>query len=262
MNVPPAGTRERWAWDYVLGADLEGKLAPPPVPVAFEEAPPPRRLGAPGRPPELCVAPKAQKSRGLGSARGRARQLHVFLHHELQAAELMAWAFLAFPDAPRDFREGLLRICLDEVRHMGLYRRHIEALGFAVGDFEVRDWFWERVPLAPDPAAFVAVMGLGFEGGNLEHARAFAERFRAAGDEEGARIQELVGREEVAHVRFGAEWFRRLRGELTFEAWCAALPPPLSPMLMRGLPLDREARARAGLPEAFLDELEAWKPGY
>jgi len=207
------------------------------------------------------VAARAAKSRGLGSPRGRARQLHVFLHHELQAAELMCWALLAFPDVPPALREGLLGICLDEVRHMDLYRTHIEALGFRVGDFEVRDWFWERVPRCGDAASFLAVMGLGFEAGNLEHARAFAARFRAAGDEEGARLQERVGREEIAHVRFGARWFRHLRGDLRFDDWCAALPPPLSPMLMRGPELDREARARAGMPEAFLDELEAWKPG-
>jgi uncharacterized ferritin-like protein (DUF455 family) len=124
----------------------------------------------------------------------------------------------------------------------------------------VRDWFWERVPSCPDPASFVATMGLGFESANLEHARSFAARFRSAGDVEGAEVQELVGREEVAHVRFGARWFTELTGGLTFDAWEHALPAPLSPMLMRGRPLDRDARSRAGFPAEFLDRLDAWKP--
>ncbi len=205
---------------------------------------------------------KAARTRGVGSPQSRARQLHVFLHHELQAAELMCWALLAFPDTPRAFREGLLRITLDEVRHMGLYRAHIESLGHHVGEFPVRDWFWERVPSCRLPEQFVAVMGLGFEGGNLEHARSFAARFRAAGDEEGAAIQERVAREEIAHVRFGAEWFRHFAGGLDFERWREALPEPLSPMLMRGKPLDREARSAAGLDDDFLDALESWTPGY
>jgi uncharacterized ferritin-like protein (DUF455 family) len=172
----------------------------------------------------------------------------------------MAWALLAFPSTPPAFRAGLLRIATDEVRHMGMYAAHIERLGHAVGEFPVRDWFWERIPSCPDPASFVATMGLGFESANLEHSRSFAFRFREAGDEEGARVQELVGDEEVAHVRFGATWFRELTGGLTFASWKAALPPPLSPMLMRGRPFQRDLRVRAGFPAEFLDELEAWTP--
>ena len=88
----------------------------------------------------------------------------------------------------------------------------------------------------------------------------FAARFREAGDEDGARVQEVVGREEIAHARFGARWFAELHGALTFDAWRGALPPPLSPMVMRGRPLQREARLRAGFPSAFLEQLDAWQP--
>jgi uncharacterized ferritin-like protein (DUF455 family) len=251
---------ERWAWDYVSSVTLAVKLVPPEVPSRWEDAPPVRRLASPGRPPELRVLDKATKTRGLRSAHGRARALHTFFHHELQAAELMAWAVLAFPAAPRDFRAGLVRIALDEIRHMHLYAAEIERLGFAVGQFPVRDWFWERIPRCREPASFVATMGLGFESANLEHSAAYAARFREAGDEEGARAQEIVALEEIAHVRFGARWFEVFTGSLDFDAWRAALPPPLSPTLMRGRTLDRAARRRAGIPEAFLDRLDAWTP--
>lgn len=261
---PEKGTVERWAWDYVLTTDLRTKLAPPELtePRCWEAAPPARRIEAPGRPPELRVTGRADKTRGLRAPSGRARAFHTFLHHELQAAELMAWALLAFPDTPLEFREGLLRIALDEVRHMRLYVEQIERLGYHVGAFPVRDWFWARVPACPDPASFVAVMGLGLESANLEHTASFAARFREAGDEEGARVQELVGLEEIAHVRFGVRWFAQFRGELDFERWAAALPEPLSPMLMRGRPLHRAARRKAGQDDLFLDELEAWKPTF
>ncbi len=62
-------------------------------------------------------------------------------------------------------------------------------------------------------------MSLGFEASNLDHTARFAEMFREAGDHEGAALQELVGAEEIAHVAFGAHWFRELSGELTFERW-------------------------------------------
>ena len=39
---------------------------------------------------------------------------HALANHELQAVELFAWALLAFPEAPADFRRGLLHILTDE----------------------------------------------------------------------------------------------------------------------------------------------------
>jgi len=256
---PREGTVERWALDYVRATTLAEKTSPPPPPDRWDELAPLRIL--PGRPPELRVVSKAKKTRGLQGEEGRARALHSFWHHELQAAELMAWAILAFPETPLEFREGLLRIARDEIRHMKIYAEQIERLGFRVGSFVVRDWFWERVPRVSTPAAFVAVMGLGLESANLEHAASFAARFREAGDEEGARAQEIVGREEIAHVRFGVTWFEALaKTALDFDTWRRALPPPLSPMLMRGTPLQRDARRKAGQPDRFLDELESWQP--
>jgi uncharacterized ferritin-like protein (DUF455 family) len=246
----------------VGAADLGVKLAPEAPPEAWEEDPPPRRIPAPGRPPQLEVMRRGVRARrgGLRGDKARARLVHAFLHHELQAAELMCWALLAFPGTPRAFREGLLRIALDEVRHMGLYAEHLAALGYRFGDFPVRDWFWERVPNVPSAAAYVAVMGVGFEGGNLDHAARFAVRFREVGDEFGATVQETVGREEIGHVRFAVMWFERFTGCNDFDAWARHLPEPLSPMLMRGDPVRADLRRRAGMSEEFVEEMIAWHP--
>ncbi len=262
---PPEGTLERWAWDHLHAADLAHKLAPPPPPDVIERDAPARRVMAPVRPRELVVAERAEKSPSPGALRDptqRARLFHTFLHHELQAAELMAWALLAWPDAPHAFRRGLVTVFEDEVRHMALYAEHLERLGARVGQWPVRDWFWQRVPSAPTPAHFVAAMGMGFEGANLDHCARFAAQLRAAGDDEGARRVETVGDEELPHVRFGLHWFRRFTGADDFATWERHLPPPLSPWLMKGPALDRGRRARAGFDEGFLDALEgyAWHP--
>jgi uncharacterized ferritin-like protein (DUF455 family) len=260
-----SGTLERWAYDYLTSTSLVHKLSLAPAPDAVCSS----RLTAcpelrPGRPPELATtwdkykAPKSAAA--LREPARRAHLLHTFLHHELQAAELMCWAILAFPDTPASFKKGLASICLDEIRHMRAYQAHIERLGFSTGAFGVRDWFWERAPSAPSALSFVALMGIGFEGGNLDHTQRFARMFREAGDERGAVLQEVVGGEEERHVAFAAHWFRNFAGALDFARWCAALPPPLSPMVMRGQPLARSARMRAGLDAEFLDELEAWQP--
>ena len=261
--VPPEGTVERWAHDYVVSDVLAHKLAPPAVPLVWEDKPLERRLEKPGRPDVLRVVARAPKAPGPDAIRDptrRAELVHTFLHHELQAAELMCWALLAFPDAPRAFKKGLLRITHDEIRHMNMYLAYMEKLGHSFGDFPVRDWFWERVPQSPTPAHYVAVMGMGFEGGNLDHTVRFEKRFAAIGDEEGARIQAVVCAEEIPHVRFAVRWFKRLTEKVEFEAWRTYLPQPLSPMVMRGTPQNKYARARAGFPEAFLTELEQWVP--
>lgn len=262
-RAPPEGTLQRWAFDYLSSCSLTHKVAPGPAQVLHAEACPAFPLLRPGRPPELRVSEqkvKAPRGGALRDPKKRAALLHTFWHHELQAAELMCWAVLAFPQTPTAFKRGLIAICHDEIRHMQLYAAALADLGFQLGDFPVRDWFWQRVPAATTPAAFLAAMGLGFEAGNLDHTRRFAELFRQFGDEPGARMQELVAREEVPHVAFAAHWFRRFEGELSFARWQATLPAPLSPMVMRGDPIDRGARALAGMDEPFLDALETWQP--
>lgn len=265
LVTPDDGSVEGWALAYIASCTWEEKLTPPPPPRRWTERPSPLRVAAPGRGVGFVVRSHGDKSTGksaLRSAEKRARLVHTFLHHELQAAELMAWAILAFPETPRAFRRGLVNVLLDEVRHMHLYRVYLEERGYAPGAFPVRDWFWERIPGVSSAASFCATMGMGFEAANLDHASRFAERFRAAGDEAAARVEETVHEEEIPHVRFATRWFDRFTGSTDesarFRRWIEHLPPPLSPLVMRGAPLDRAARARAGATEAFLASLEAW----
>jgi uncharacterized ferritin-like protein (DUF455 family) len=254
---------EAWAEHYITSPLLSVKLTPPPVPGSFRTGSVPLRLTSPGRPSEFRVARRGErtpKNEALKQPLYRARALHAFFHHELQAAELMCWGLLAFSDAELEFRKGLLGICLDEIRHMNLYREHIESLGSALGDFGVRDWFWKRIPTCKTKLSFVAVMGMGFEAANLEHARDFAARFRLAGDEMGAAMQERIAAEESGHVSFATRWFTRWTGACDFETWARELPPPLSPWVLHGVPVARDARLRAGMPEEFVAALETYVP--
>ena len=239
------------------------KLTPPSPPTRFREQATPLRLMQPGRPAEFRAARRGERTPKLSALKEphyRARALHAFFHHELQAAELMGWALLAFADAEVEFRKGLLGICLDEIRHMNLYREHIQHLGCKIGDFGVRDWFWKRVPSCPSKLAFVSVMGMGLEAANLEYAGDFAARFRSVGDELGAQIQERIAKEEIAHVGFATRWFARWTGGCDFETWAAELPPPLSPWVMHGTPIAEGARQKAGMSAEFIRALAAYIP--
>jgi len=262
---PPAGSLEHWALERIEATTWAAKTAPAPPPdlhddASWELAPPARRPRRPGRPRALQVvarAPRAPKVGALGDPGARAQLFHTFLHHEVQAAELFSWALLAFPETPRAFRRELVRLVREELGHLALYEEHLGRLGAQVGDFPVRDWIWQRGASARTPLEFVAFVGLGLEGGNLDHARRYAAAFRDAGDDEGAAILERVERDEVGHVAFAVRWFRRFGGELDFDRWARALPAPLTPGLFRGWPLNRAARKRAGLDDAFLDRLAA-----
>lgn len=267
--MPPAGSIERWCFDFIASRSIVEKLAPPQAPDArdearWESAPPVRRILAPGRPRELCVISRSPRRPGVGGLarpEARAHLLHTFLHHELQAAELFAWAVLAFPETPGAFRTGLMRLCAEELAHLALYRAELARLGFAPGAFPVRDWFWERVSGCVDPLSFVALQGLGLEGANLEHSARFAALFRAAGDESTARVLEHVEQDEIGHVAFAVHWFERFSGSrLDYERWRAALPSPLTPALLQGRPLNRASRSRAGLDDTFLARLESEPP--
>lgn len=250
-----------WSRALITAPTLEAKLGmPSPVGLPLGEADPADAQLRPSR-PGLVVVEKQKFPRRLGSVENRIKLLHTFAHHELQAAELMAWAILAFDQTPESFRRGLARIAMDELRHLGLYDARLRELGSAFGALPVRDWFWARVPSCGSPKSFVACLGVGFEGGNLDHAQRFEHVLSSVGDEASAQLQVLIGREEIAHVRFAAKWFAEFGGRpLRFDDWCEALPAPLSPLTMRGNPIDRESRAKAGLSDAFVQALAAWEP--
>ncbi len=257
----PAGA---WAYEFITSTSLTRKKNADDCPLQAGATPEHiTELLKPGRPVELEVTlekPKTIKLGALQNLRTRALLIHKFWHHELQAAELMCWAYLKFVDAPPEFRRGLLKIVKDEVRHMGLYEEYLQGLGYQIGDFPVRDWFWERIPQAQTPKQYVALMGMGLEGANLEHTDRFARRFRTLGDIKGAEIQEQVGREEIAHVRFAVRYFKEFNGSVQFEDWVKALPPPLSPWMMKGKTLNRPPRLKAEMPPEFLNALEEYRP--
>jgi uncharacterized ferritin-like protein (DUF455 family) len=171
----------------------------------------------------------------------------------------MCWALLAFPATPASFRQGLLGICIDEIRHMQMYRDYLAERGFSYGEFPVRDWFWQRTATCSIALEYVSLMGIGLEGGNLDHAARYAKAFAEAGDEDAAELQRVVAEEEIPHVRFAIRWFQKWSGGLDFDSWMEHLVAPLTPSLFRGRELDRESRRLAGFTDEFLDRLEKSK---
>lgn len=244
----------------ILFADtLDGKFFFPDEEITDHDPGPPRLWTEPGRPPQLQIAPRNKRVKfphpdNLADAEMAVRALHTFANHELMAIELMAWALLAYPDAPQKFRAGLVRLILDEQRHLKLYKDRIEELGASLGDLPVNDHFWRCAPSLTTPLKWVCAMNLTFEQGNLDHAPYFEHAFRRVGDETTARILHQIYEDEIHHVGFGATWLNHYRPEekTSFELYLDNLTFHNEPRRGRGDQFDIQARQRAGLDDAFI----------
>ena len=263
MTIP---TYRSYALDLLAATTLEGKLAPPPAGIRDLEPGPPLRVDAPARPPGLEIVAgrlaKVPPLEGMADPRQRRRILHALANHELQAAELFAWALLAFPDAPRDFRDGCLAILAEEQQHLRMYIGRTEALGIRFGDEPVSGHFWRNVGRIRTPLQFVCTMGLTFESANLDFALEHAAAARGAGDEATAAVLERVHREEIRHVRFA--WDRLVAWKdaaaTPWDAYCANVPAPLGPSRGRSATFDEACRRAAGMDDAFVAHLAATAP--
>jgi uncharacterized ferritin-like protein (DUF455 family) len=192
----------------------------------------------------------------------RARILHALANHELQAAELFAWALLAFPEMPRPFRRGCLGILADEQVHCRLYVERLASLGTQFGDHGVTAHFWRKADSIRTPLQFICEMGLTLENANLDFAQEYAAAARAAGDQETATVLERVHADETGHVAFAWTWFQHLKPaeQDDWEAYLANVHRPGGPERARGATFDALARQAAGIAPAFIERLAATTP--
>lgn len=251
-------TAAKFARRVVTATVLADKLAPPPAGLRVElEGTPADVPDGPGRPTDLVMRPgrevRVPPVAGMGDPAQRARILHALANHELQAAELFAWAILAFADQPRAFRTGLLTICADEQRHCLAYAARAAALGCPLGSQPVTGHFWNQRARLATPLGFVCTMGLTFESANLDFCGDYAAAARAAGDGATATILDEVRADEVDHVRFAWTWLGRLApGREPADVYREVATFPLDARRARGARLDVELRRRAGLSDAMI----------
>ena len=167
--------------------------------------------------------------------------------------------FGAFPDAPAEFRTGLVRIMADEQRHTRLHLERLAALGMKFGDIRVNGYFWGKAQEFVSLLDYLAGLPLTFEGRNLDHTLEFEDWFRQAGDEKSANVMQAIHRDEIQHVAFGWHWLGRLKSpdQTEWEAYESSLKWPLRPEKSRGNSFHRAPRLAAGMSPEFIDRLEA-----
>ncbi len=252
--------------DFALGIveseSLATKLTPPPETLSDEPLQPARQPSEPGRPANLQIRPgrevRVPSIVGFADPEQRVRILHALANHELQAAELFAWALLAFPAAPPNFRRGLLHILTDEQRHTRMYIARLNAAGAAFGDFPVSGYFWNKIDTIRSPLDFICAMSLTFENANLDHTIDYAAAAGQAGDHKTATVIDKVHSDEVEHVRFGWQWLQvfKRHDQSAWQTYGEHLTWPLRPAKARGRMFHRQGREAAGLDAEFIRRLE------
>ncbi len=202
---------------------------------------------------------KFPKISRLNENEKKAMALHSFANHELLAIEMMAAAVLIYPHRNEEevrFKKGIFGALKDEQKHLGLYIKRLNELGFEFGDFPLNDFFWRQMEKLKTPSQYLAVMSLTFEAANLDFAQYYAKIFRSFGDNETALILETVLEDEIAHVAFGSHWMKRWRGDISlWEYYLLSLPWPLSPARSKGIGFDQELHRRGMGDHCFVENL-------
>lgn len=188
--------------DFMRGARDHPRLPPPPI----------RPIPSPGRPerPEL-VAPKALKSRKLGSEGGRAVLVHAVAHIEFNAINLALDAIYRFRDLPDQFLLDWQSVAEDEGRHFSMLAARLRTLGHAYGDFPAHNGLWEAaIRTDGDALVRMALVPRVLEARGLDVTPGMIARLAEVGDTETIACLEVILAEELGHVAIGTRWYRFL----------------------------------------------------
>jgi uncharacterized ferritin-like protein (DUF455 family) len=272
--MPRPATSVRHFCHRVLSSGaLEDKLAPPlnAAGTVLDDPPGPALIvDQPVRDPGLTLHEGAERlplPGALDDPAARAQCLARFANHELMAVELFAWALLRWPALPHALRRAWLAVLAEEQVHCRLYLARLAAHGSRIEDHSLSGYFWRQAPAIAasphGPKAFLCAMGLTLEQANLDFSLTYRDAFRDAGDEESARVCQRVHDDEVQHVRLAATWLERLSPESDdpgsprrdIDLYLEAVPFPMSPARAKGRRFDVPARRRAGLSDAFIEQV-------
>jgi len=209
---------------------------------------------------------KFPKASSFHEKEKKALALHSFANHELLAIEMMAAAILVYPHETEEqirFKKGLYSAMKDEQKHLGMYIKRINELGFEFGDFPVNDFFWRQMDKLKNPSQFLSLMSLTLESANLDFAQYYIKIFKSLGDEPTARILSVVLSDEISHVSFGSYWMKKWRENKTlWNYYCESLPWPMTPARSKGIEFDVNLHGKAIGDDDFVLNLSSFQDDF
>jgi len=214
----------------------------------------------PGRParPEL-VDPLNVERRSMRTLEGRAALIHALAHIEFNAINLALDAIWRFAGMPAAYYSDWLRVASEEALHFSLLAQHLQALGYAYGEFKAHNSLWDMAQKTEqDVLARIALVPRTLEARGLDASPPVRAKLAQAGDHAAAAILDIILRDEIGHVAVGNRWFAWLCEQRKLEplATFAELTTRYKAPAMRG-PFNMEARRAAGFSEAELAALNA-----
>lgn len=165
----------------------------------------------PSRDIELLHPKFHPPKKGFSSIEGQARMLHDLASIELQAMELGVRTLVEFPQAPEAFKEELIAITISEAEHLRMCLEGIEALGHKWGDWPVHSALWRSVSTEDSFLDRILIVHRYLEGSGLDAGDTLIRRLEGTSGK--SSIQQIVKQinfEEIGHVHFGSEWYRKI----------------------------------------------------
>jgi uncharacterized ferritin-like protein (DUF455 family) len=259
--MPGMDTLRSLALDLLITVDPDEKArrtraADTSLPVGADDEIPARGV-IPGRPVKPVLVPHTDLSRrSVHTKEGRAALIHSLAHIELNAIDLaleMCWRFKGMPDL---FYAQWMGVAREEALHFELLRDHLATLDCRYGDLPAHNALWDLAERTRhDILARIALVPRTAEARGLDASPPIRAKLAKAGDHDGARILDIILRDEIGHVAIGNHWYNwlcRRRGLDPIAAY-AELALKYGAPRLRG-PFNMEARRAAGFTS---EELEA-----
>lgn len=256
-----------FATNLLYSENLEDKLFAPDILTDNQPGISVKLPNFPGRPSNLKFCdPHKQKTpfpsiAHIENLTTRGQILHFFANHELLALELMALTLLRFPDAPKNFRMGIVNTIIEEQRHMSLYTERMNEFSVGFGEVPVSSFFWDSLKNIKSPLDYVVKMSMTFEQANIDFSLYYQNIFRQIHDIKSAEILDIIYREEIGHVKYGFDWFKKWENPKPEEEWeryCSLLDFPMTPMRAKGIIFDHEGRKKIGFSEDYINSLKIY----
>jgi uncharacterized ferritin-like protein (DUF455 family) len=185
---------------------------------------------------------------------------HRQMNEEVNGLECSARALTDFPDSDWDIRMRLARQCVDEARHVRMFRRVLHRMGGHVGQFPVMNFQYRIITKAESLIGRLTIQNRTFEAGGLDAVSAVVEQMRARGDADLTLFFDSQLADEILHVRYANEYIRRairedprniLRMGTAMTQAAKAFKLVMGTEGTEGIsyPIDRQARLEAGFTE-------------
>ncbi len=194
---------------------------------------------------------------GLQSGLGQIRLLHDLANIELQAMELGLRTLIEFPQSPKNLREQLAAIVLEESTHLRMCLDMIANLGGRWGDWPIHLGLWSAVATSDTVLERIFIVHRYLESSGLDAGERLLARLSGVKDKRIDKVVRKIVNDEVAHVEFGSRWYFELCRDFNVDAF--EFYQQATRMLVGQHPrkeqVSVELRKRAGYSRREIDEL-------